>query len=92
MKTSIEEVCLGVIGVLIIALAGWFIWSSASHDIQQWRKQASKRYTVQTDTAVYEDLERVRSRTHWAMYKTSTGEAIVFNGDFTEIEQSAEAR
>ena len=89
---KIAEVGLGVIGVLLIALAGWLIWLAASHDIQEWRKQASKRYTVQTATAVYEDLQRVRSETHWAVYKTSTGEAIVFNGDFTEIEQSAEAR
>ena len=84
MKASIVEACLGV---SVASLTGWFVWLAACHDIEQWRKQASKRYTVQTDTAVYEDLERVLSRTHWAMYKTSTGQAIIFNGDFTEIEQ-----
>lgn len=84
------EFCLGVIGLSLIALAGWFIWLAVSFDIQEWRKHASKRYTVQTSTAVYKDLERVGSLTHGVVYKTSTGEAIVFNGDFTEIEQSAD--
>ena len=91
MKSLIvAEFCLGVIGVSLIALAGWFLWLAACDDIQEWRTHASKRYTVQTSAAVYKDLERVRSYTHRAVYKTSTGKAIVFKGDFTEIEQSAD--
>lgn len=84
MKASIVEVFLGV---SVASLAGWFVWLAACHDIEQWRKQASKRYTVHAASGEYQDLQRITTRTHWAKYKRPTGEAIIFNGDFTEIEQ-----
>lgn len=74
-------VCTVVICMLCAAgVAAYF-------EIQHQKEQATKRYTVQTTSGEYRDLKRTTSGTHWAGYKLPTGGTIIFNGEFTEIEQ-----
>jgi hypothetical protein len=87
MKLPVLEICLAVSGLSLIGAFGWLVWLAVCYDLQELSNRESTRYTVQTVNGVYEDLQRISTRTHWAKYKRPTGETIIFNGDFTEIEQ-----
>ena len=91
MKTSDVGIGVGVLvtmfGALFLA-AGFGCCAWLVHlDMQEVKQSRSKRYTVHAASGEYQDLQRITTRTHWAKYKRPTGETIIFNGDFTEIEQ-----
>jgi hypothetical protein len=87
VKMSVLECGMAIGFAAVFTIMCWMMWLLVCHEMQEESERASRRYTVHTAGAVYEDLQRVRSFKHWAMYKKPTGESITFNGNFTEIEQ-----
>ena len=50
-------------------------------------KAKSQLWTVVTSDTIYPNLSEQYKFNNWTTYKTQEGKTIIFNGNFTEIEQ-----